>query len=218
MAKWPEPGRAKTRLSPPLTTEQAAELARCFLLDTLVEAAAADADCWLAFAPHSAADEFRRLCGPDVGLIPAEAAHLGPALARGQQQALAYGYRRVALVGSDLPHLPAARYAEAFAALDGADITIGPSGDGGYYLLAAEQLTPALFERITWSTPVVYEQTLRRAAEARLRVATIAPCDDVDTAADLPALCTALRERPGRGHTLALLDKLPIPGYALSAD
>jgi hypothetical protein len=120
------------------------------------------------------------------------------------------GYRRVALVGSDLPHLPAVRYAEAFAALDRADTVIGPSGDGGYYLLAAERETPALFENITWSTEIVYRQTLDRAAAAGLRVAEIAPCDDVDTAEDLTFLLDALRQYPGAGYTLRLLERLPV--------
>ena len=210
MAKWPEAGRSKTRLSPPLTPGEAAELARCFLLDTLAEAARADADCFLAFAPLSAAQAFRRLAGPTVGLIPAEAPHLGLALREGQRTALAMGYRRVALVGSDLPHLPASRYADAFAALAEADVAIGPSGDGGYYLLAAERTTPSLFEQIAWSTPAVYQQTLDRAAGAGLRTAAVAGCDDVDTAADLPALLAALRERPGAGYTLAMLERLAV--------
>src|SRR5581483_8224650 len=95
MAKWPHPGRTKTRLSPPLTPSEAAELARAFLLDTLAEAARADADRILAFAPLSAAEDFRRLVGPNVGLIPAEAPHLGIALREGQRAALAMGYRHV---------------------------------------------------------------------------------------------------------------------------
>jgi rSAM/selenodomain-associated transferase 1 len=207
MAKWPEPGRAKTRLSPPLSPGDAAELARCFLLDTLAEAAVADADAYLAFAPVRAADDFRRLVGLNVGLIPAEAPHLGAALREGQRVALAMGYRQVALVGSDLPHLPASRYGEAFAALESADAVIGPSADGGYYLLAAAHETPRLFENVTWSTAAVYSQTLERAAAAGLRLAVIDPCDDVDTADDLPVLLDALRRRPGAGHTLRMLER-----------
>lgn len=208
MVKWPQPGRSKTRLCPPLSPQQAAALARCFLLDTLAGARASGADCWLAFAPAGAEGDFRRLAGPDVGLIPAEAASLGDALREAQRAALALGYRRVALVGSDLPHLPPIRYAEAFAALSGADAALGPCADGGYYLLAASAPTPGLFERITWSTAVVSMQTRARAREHGLRLAEIAPCDDVDTAADLPALFEALTAAPGAGHTLALLRDL----------
>jgi rSAM/selenodomain-associated transferase 1 len=218
MAKWPEPGRAKTRLSPPLTPAEAAELARCFLLDTLHEAAAADADRWLAFAPREAESLFAALAGPDVGLIPADGPHLGVGLCTGQAAALACGYRSVALVGSDLPHLPASRYAEAFAALDDAAVVIGPSGDGGYYLLAARTPTPMLFDGIEWSTSVVFAQTLARARAAGLRVATLPPCDDADTADDLLPLLAALRARPGAGHTLALLEQIVARGIGLAAD
>ena len=218
MAKWPEPGRAKTRLSPPLTPAEAAEMARRFLLDTLQEAAAADADRFLAFAPCEAAPLFATLVGPDVGLIPAVGPHLGVGLCAGQAAALARGYVRVALVGSDLPHLPAHRYAEAFAALDQADAAIGPSGDGGYYLLAARVPTPALFEDIDWSTSAVLAQTLQRAHAAGLRIATLPACDDADTADDLLPLLTALRARPGAGHTLALLEQIVACGIGVVAD
>lgn len=207
MAKWPEPGRAKTRLCPPLSLEDAARFARCSLLDTLDVAAAAGADRFLAFAPTGAKQRFADLVGPAVELIPADGAHLGVSLWTAQRQALALGYRRVALVASDIPHLPAERYAEAWAALDGADLAIGPSGDGGYYLLAARCPAPRLFDDVAWSTEVVYEQTLARAAESGLRVATIAGCDDVDTGDDLAELHAALRLQPGGGRTLRLLDE-----------
>lgn len=219
MAKWPEPGRSKTRLSPPLTSGHAAELARAFLLDTLAEARHADADLWLAFAPAAAASHFAELAGAGVGLIEAEAPHLGIALRRAQAKALALGYQRVALVGSDLPHLPAVRYCEAFARLDSADVVLGPCADGGYYLLAAGRPTPELFEAIEWSTAGVFRQTVARAAAAGLRLATIAACDDVDTAEDLPRLLDHLRARPGAGHTLALLEHVPVPdGVAQPCD
>jgi rSAM/selenodomain-associated transferase 1 len=207
MAKWPEPGRSKTRLSPPLSPDEAAGLARAFLLDTLAEAGRSDADLWLAFAPASAAAAFRSLVGPAVGLIEADTADLGRALDQAQRTAFAMGYRRVALVASDLPHLDADRYTDAFAELANADVAIGPSSDGGYYLLAAERLTPRLFQDVSWSTATVYGETLARAAESGLSVATIATCDDIDTASDLVRLADALRRRPGAIHTRPLLER-----------
>jgi uncharacterized protein len=207
MAKWPAPGRAKTRLSPPLSPEAAALLARAFLLDTLAEAATCDADLLLAYAPAGAESSFRSLVGDAAGLVEAETGHLGLALERSQSVALEMGYRRVALVASDLPHLDARRYAEGFAALATADVAIGPSSDGGYYMLASERPTPDLFCDIPWSTSSVYEQTVTRAAASALSIETIATCDDVDTAADLVWLIDALRRRPVAGHTLPLLER-----------
>jgi rSAM/selenodomain-associated transferase 1 len=207
MAKWPTPGSAKTRLCPPLSTVEAADLARAFLLDMLAEARRA-ADPWIAYAPGSAAAEFRSLVGAGVGLVDAAAPDLGAALRRAQSATLARGYRRVALVAADIPHLPVWRYAEAFAALERADVVIGPSGDGGYYLLASARETPALFEGVTWSTAAVYGQTVQRAAAAGLTVATLARCDDIDTGADLRWLLVLLRARPGAGHTHGLLEQL----------
>jgi len=208
MAKWPEPGHAKTRLSPPLTPFQAAELARCFLLDTLDGAAGVGADRWIAFAPAGRAADFRRLVGSSVGLIPAEFDDFGDALQAAQHAALTKGYRSVSLVASDLPHLPADRYLQALAALKTADVALGPCSDGGYYLLGAERETPSLFRGVAWSTSSVYAQTVQNAEQAGLRVAHLPNCDDVDLASDLGPLYSALSLRPGAGRTLALLRRL----------
>ena len=208
MAKWPEPGRAKTRLCPPLTAEEAAACARAFLLDMLTEASFCDADRWLAFAPAASHPAFVRLVGSGVGLIEADGADLGAALRRAQFAAFARGYRRVALVASDIPHLPAARYADAFAALEEADVAIGPSGDGGYYLLASKRETPLLFDNVPWSTASVLDQTLLQAQRAGLDIRLIPSCDDVDVVGDLTWLEEQLRRRPGAGHTLSVLEGL----------
>jgi uncharacterized protein len=208
MAKWPEPGRAKTRLAPPLTPFEAAGLARCFLLDMLDSAAGVAADRWIAFAPAARAADFRRLVGDQVGLIPAEFENFGDALRTAQRAALAKGYHSVSLIASDLPHLPADRYLEAFAALRTVDIVLGPCSDGGYYLLASEKETPTLFHGVAWSTAEVYSQTLQRAAEAGLQVAQLASCDDVDSASDLRPLLSVLSVCPGAGRTLGLLRRL----------
>jgi uncharacterized protein len=200
MAKWPQAGHAKTRLAPPLSIHEAAEMARCFLLDTLDVAAKVDADRWIAFAPAASSDDFRRLVGPEIGLIPAEFDSFGDALQSAQKAALAMGYRRASLVASDLPHLDAGRYLEAFEALKAADVALGPCADGGYYLLAAERETPSLFRDIAWSTSTVFEETLCHAAAAGLRVAELPECSDVDTAADLAPVFAELaaRRRPSR--------------------
>jgi len=208
MAKWPEPGRAKTRLSPPLTPFEAAKLARCFLLDMLDSATAVGADRWIAFAPAARVADFRRLVGGGVGLIAAEFDCFGDALQAAQHTALAKGYRSVSLVASDLPHLTADRYLEALAALKTADVALGPCSDGGYYLLASERETPSLFCGVAWSTSVVYSQTLQRAEQAGLRVARLPSCDDVDFGSDLGLLCSALSLHPGAGRTLNFLRRL----------
>ncbi len=121
-------------------------------------------------------------------------------------------------VGSDLPHLPPTRYAEAFTALAGADVVVGPSGDGGYYLLASRAPTPRLFEAVAWSTEAVFQRTVQRAAETGLTVTVLPACDDVDTVADLPPLLARLRARPGPGHTLGALERLAILHEGLAAD
>src|SRR5205823_15090674 len=111
-------------------------------------------------------------------------AGLGGAFAAG----FARGYRRIVIVSSDSPTLPRAVFDEAFAALDDHDLVLGPTLDGGYYLIGLEQPQPHLFEDIAWSTAVVYAQTLERAAERGLRVHATPEWHDVDSVADLAVL------------------------------
>ena len=210
MAKWPEPGRTKTRLSPAIPPAVAADLARCFLLDSLDEARRSDADRWIAFAPAARAAEFAELAGPETGLLPADTTNFGVALAHTQRSLFEMGYRAVALVASDVPHLPAERYTVAFAVAANGGVAVGPCRDGGYYLLAARQPTPHLFHAVAWSTKTVFATTLRRANEAGLNVSTIPACDDVDTPDDLDPLFESLSARLGAGRSLAALKRLGI--------
>jgi glycosyltransferase A (GT-A) superfamily protein (DUF2064 family) len=103
----------------------------------------------------------------------------------------------VGAVGSDHPELSPVRIEEAFAALTaGADVTLGPAHDGGYYLIALrrEALSPQLFTGVPWSTGEVLARTLERCAELGLAVALLPPAADVDTPADLARLAAALAE------------------------
>lgn len=212
MAKWPEPGRAKTRLCPPLTPGEAAALARAFLLDTVSGAGACGFDRLVAYAPAASAGLFRGLLGGEVGLLPADVGGFGDALRLAQASALHAGYRRVALVACDIPHVAPERYFEGFAALAHADVALGPSADGGYYFLASSRPTPHLFHDVAWSTAAVFAQTLQRSAEAGLSVATIAACDDADTVSDLPAVWQEIIHRPQAVHTRHILRTLAADG------
>ena len=208
MAKWPEPGRSKTRLCPPLSPLQAAELARCFLVDMAAELATLDLQCCVACTPAASAGEFRALLGSGVVLLPADVEGFGAALLDAQEGAFGLGFKRVALVGADLPHLRADVYRQGFDLLDQSEVVMGPSTDGGYYFLGTHRPTPELFEAVDWSTERVARQTRDRADVAGLRLAVAPPCDDVDTPADLGWLTPLLqRERPASA-TLAYLQTL----------
>jgi rSAM/selenodomain-associated transferase 1 len=119
---------------------------------------------------------------------------LGEREANSFTELLQAGYGRVVIIGSDIPTLPLAHLRDAFALLADPrnDVVIGPSQDGGYYLLGARQLHPALFENIPWNTSTVFAETLEQARHAGLTVAQVPAWHDVDAEEDLQKLAVEL--------------------------
>jgi rSAM/selenodomain-associated transferase 1 len=195
VAKRPAPGRTKTRLCPPLTGQQAADLYRCLLLDTLaLIRSLPDVHPIIAYLPQDAAGYFRELA-PDFDLLPQEGADLGERLDNALTHCLQNGFRQAVIMNSDGPTLPAANLRRAFDLLDeGADVVLGPCEDGGYYLIGITAPQPTLFYAMEMSTPTVMDETLARASAAGLTVAQLGTWYDVDTAADLARLAAELRD------------------------
>ena len=196
--KAPRPGQTKTRLSPPLSPEQAATVYRGFLQDSVALAVSLG---WERVTlthpePPETERELARLVPAEVHFLPQRGADFGAVLSGGFGHHFDRGFDRVVLIGSDNPTLPAAVVEDAARALDDHDLVIGPSTDGGYYLLGMAHHQPRLFEEIAWSTDVVYEQTLERARRLRLRVATVLTWYDVDTVAELERLRRDLAALP----------------------
>jgi rSAM/selenodomain-associated transferase 1 len=194
VAKAPIPGRAKTRLVPPLTAEQAARLQAALLLDTLEACRAEVPDTGLLHAGPAEALALARLVGADVPLVPQEGRGLGDALRIGMARRATRG--PTALVSSDIPGLPPGSLTRAFALLeeDKCDVVLGPALDGGYWLIAMRDPSDAPFHAVPWSTPAAYAVTVERCREAGLEVAAIDTWRDVDTLVDLAFL---LREADG---------------------
>lgn len=193
------PGRVKTRLVGALTPEQAAALHAAFLGDVSERLVAAEGrgelELWSAWAlaPGEAVPS-----GPGRAFRQ-EGADLGARLVHGLGHAAreAGGAAAVAALGSDHPTVPTARIDEAFRRIEaGADVVLGPSRDGGYYLiaLAAGALHPELFEGVPWSTGEVLARTEEGAARLGLTVARIEEGYDVDTPDDLEHLAGRLAE------------------------
>ena len=209
MAKRPAAGRTKTRLCPPLTAEQAAELYRCLLLDTLasVRTAVAESDLtpFIAYAPRTAAAYFRALA-PDFGLLAQGEGALGDRLASVLGAAGALGYGQAAAINSDSPALPPSFLSQAFRELDdpAVDVVLGPCEDGGYYLIGWKRPFLPLVREVRMSTPDVLADTLAVAAAAGLRVALLPPWYDIDDAAGL----ARMRAQGHAGaHTRAFLER-----------
>jgi rSAM/selenodomain-associated transferase 1 len=210
IAKAPRAGQAKTRLSPPLQPGQAARLAGAFLRDTVDVALRAGVAVRVICRSAAERAALQPLAGPVVVHVQ-HGQGLGAALESAFALGLADGYARVGVLGADLPALPPAVIAAAFAGLDHADVALGPSDDGGYYLLAARQVYRPLFHDMVWSTSQVAQETLRRCAMLQLRTHVLAMWPDVDDVAALRRLRATLQGQSAdvAPHTRAVLADLP---------
>jgi uncharacterized protein len=187
-AKEPRPGQVKTRLSPPLSPEAAAQLYHRFIQDILDEMARVPGvRLAVAFSPPTAQDFFSRLAPPGTNLFPQEGADLGERMARAFARSFAAGFGPVLLRGSDVPDLPAAVVSEAQAVLASgqAQVVLGPATDGGYHLVGLTEPQPALFQGPVWSSSTVLTDTQRLARQLGLRVHLLPPWPDIDTYDDL---------------------------------
>ena len=209
MAKASAPGRTKTRLVPPLSYDEAATLNTVFLQDiadnVLRAAASASIAGYAAFAPAGSEGFFRRILPASIGLIDACLANFGDCLYRTIEELLGRGHRSAVVLNSDSPTLPTALLAETadILAQPGERAVLGPSHDGGYYLLGLKTAHHRLFEDIAWSTEHVAEQTRARAREIGLELHELPVWYDVDDIAGLHRLQAELSGAEFAGPRLA---------------
>jgi uncharacterized protein len=196
VAKRPAPGHTKTRLSPPLSPEQAAALYECFLKDTLdLMRSVPGVRPVLAYLPQDAAPYFAGLA-PDFDLLLQQGPDLGSRLDNALTHYLEMGYARVAVMDSDGPTLPPHWLRLAFERLEEADVVLGPCDDGGYYLIGLKKPAPRLLREVQMSTPRVAADTLALAQELGLKVALLPVWYDVDDARSLRRLLVELEGGP----------------------
>jgi rSAM/selenodomain-associated transferase 1 len=200
MAKAPRPGRVKTRLSPPLTAEQAAALNICFLEDTannIAESAALSDACGLiCYTPVGDECLFDGLLPESFALIAQRGDSFGERLLAAAEDILACGFASVCLINSDSPTLPPGALRQAIAELGrpGDRIVLGAASDGGYYLIGLKAPHPEPFADIHWSTATVYAETVAATAAAGIEVVELPLWYDVDDADALDLLRNELLE------------------------
>ena len=197
VAKRPAPGRTKTRLTPPLSPAQAAQLYECFLKDTLELVRRLEhIHPVIAYLPPGQASYFADLA-PDFDLLLQQGNSLGERLDHALTTYLERGYRRVAVMNSDGPTLPDDHLLACFESLnDDTDVVIGPCADGGYYLLGTRMPVPRLTRGVRMSTPRVTIDTLVLAKEEGLRVRLLPHWYDVDDGPSLWWLFAELSKTP----------------------
>ena len=213
MAKAPLPGTVKTRLVPPLTAGQAAELYRALLLDQLAQLKnLPSAARYLAYAPDGAETIFRELGGSTYHYITQSGEDLGARMKNLFADLWRCGHRNAVVIGSDLAALPLQILNDAFTRLSRKEtqVVLGPSEDGGYYLMGMKQPVPELFDNMTWSHARVLAETTERLNALGLSYDLLPSWFDLDRVEDLRRL-RGLRDSAlarSSPRTLAYLERL----------
>ena len=223
MAKASNPGRTKTRLVPPLNFEEAAAFNTAFLRDVtdnlLLAGTTTNIAPYVAYGPPGTGHFFRETLSERIGLIDAWLPNFGECLLLTIEEIFRRGHTSAVVLNSDSPTLPTQLLVDTadLLAQPGERAVLGPSSDGGYYLLGLKNVHRRMFEDIAWSTERVGQQTLARAREIDLDVHVLPTWYDVDDADALRALYGELLGRsPARTslapyrapHTAALMADL----------
>jgi hypothetical protein len=213
-AKAPVAGQVKTRLFSTLTPEQATALYVCFLQDTfaLMEAVQAEREELALVLCYAPADEIKAFEVADLDgclLLAQRGEDLGARLRNCYDDLFEAGFHSIVILGADSPTLPDEFVLEAFARLQETPVVIGPTADGGYYLIGLTRACPALFANLAWSTTTVLAQTQARAAAAGLSWSLLPEWYDIDTPEDLNHLREQLAASPSKARrTSKYLHKL----------
>ncbi|HZC67729.1 MAG TPA: TIGR04282 family arsenosugar biosynthesis glycosyltransferase [Nitrospirales bacterium] len=188
-AKAPIPGEVKTRLCPPLDHDEAASLHGTLVLDAVERARGLPgASLYVAGAPDIAHPFFKVMEGRyGTKLLAQRGPDLGSRMKWAMQDAFDQGAQEVLLTGTDLPTLPRALLAQALTLVKNHEVVLGPTADGGYYLIGLRKMISALFDGIAWSTASVFADTKKKVESAGLSLGLLPECRDLDTLEDLKA-------------------------------
>jgi hypothetical protein len=194
-AKHWTPGQVKTRLAATIGIEAAADFHAACVRTTLMRLSRLADRSIAVIHPFAAYDDFQSISRPDWEIWPQASGDLGARLREFFAQAFAQGAQRVCVIGADSPDLPREYIDRAFSSLERSEIVLGPTLDGGYYLLGASRVPPNnIFEDIPWSSPQVFGVTLERLAQCSIAPQLLPTWQDVDDWNDLLGLHKRLAE------------------------
>ena len=203
----PKPGVTKTRLLPILTGDQCARLHTAFLKDLASVYENVAADLYVAYTADPDWEVLKPIFPCAWDFFPQEGENLGEKMYRAIERVLDLGCEAVVLTGADLPLMKESHLEAGFAALDGADIAIGPTSDGGYYLIGMKAPHEEIFRVSGYGGATALENTLAAGQQAGLEIALTLPCDDVDTPEDLRGLIGRLSPESATFRYLQQLEK-----------
>ncbi len=185
--KYPEYGKVKTRLAATIGNGKAMKFYKT-CAEHLFDSALAlndSVEIFLFYSPEKDFAKIKKWIARDFSYIPQTDNDLGLRMADAFENLFDNNFRKVVIVGTDIPDVNAELLIHAFRALDNNDIVIGPAYDGGYYLLGMKKFFPALFQGIEWSTNKVFDLTVEKAKKAGLKVEIIKKLHDIDTEMEL---------------------------------
>ena len=218
-AKAPVPGSVKTRLHDRYTPQQAAAFCKAFIVDVLSNGAKVPCERReIFYAPKDGEKAIRGLAGMGWELQPQGEGDLGARMAGAFNMSFAEGADKTVLVGADSPSLPPTIVSEAFCRLMTHDLVMGPSMDGGYYLIGMSRPYPEIFHKVAWSTDRVLRQTLKRIGSIDASLSMLPPWYDVDTPEELDFLAAHMKAislsggNPESPETLRMLEKIEKAG------
>lgn len=206
-AKYSEPGKVKTRLAESLGEIKAARIYEGLVAATMARLSAIECRRFLAYSPadQKTKDSFADAQLSGWSLFPQSDGDLGKRMAGFFAEQFEAGAERVVLLGTDSPNVPLVEVQEAFEHLKTCRVVLGPTTDGGYYLVGAAKTVPPIFETIPWSTRNVLPETMRRLDSAGISYVTLDPWYDVDEIFDLHRLVEDLRDEHETEPALAVL-------------
>jgi uncharacterized protein len=190
--KYPDKGKVKLRLSKDLDEDIVLELYRCFVKDTLETIKKIDVPWYICFHPPEKERKFQSWLGTDLRFLAQSGDDLGERMKNSFTEVFTKGFQKAVLLGSDSPDLPEEYITQAFTILETKDVILGPTVDGGYYLIGFRPttFTPRVFDEIHWSSPLVFKESLMKIKQAGRSVGLLPIWSDIDTISDLKNLAS----------------------------
>ncbi|MFW9909371.1 MAG: TIGR04282 family arsenosugar biosynthesis glycosyltransferase [Candidatus Thorarchaeota archaeon] len=185
--KYPEIGNVKSRLGKSIGAEAATNLYHAFIQDTIKAVESIECSFYIAVHPPSSLEQFTQLVGSSYNLFPQKGMNLGERLQNGFLTMFDAGYKQAIALASDSPDLPSHILEEALSSLQTHDAVLGPTPDGGYYLIgfSYERFVPEVFIDVPWGSESVFEETIARIRPSIEQLYLLPEWDDIDTKDDL---------------------------------